>query len=85
MCNICIVLSCIAAFSWFSLSEYVIAYGNMAYHMSAYYEFQDKSLVFCDLIPLSTDSNSNSTVSNGTLCNGTEDAHPGQHTAKKDN
>ncbi|KAK3099814.1 hypothetical protein FSP39_010148 [Pinctada imbricata] len=37
------------AFSFFSAFEYVIAYANMAYHVSAYYEFMNKSIMSGDI------------------------------------
>jgi hypothetical protein len=32
---------CVAAFSYFSLCEYVIAYTNMGYHVTAYLDFNE--------------------------------------------
>ncbi|ESO93772.1 hypothetical protein LOTGIDRAFT_104796 [Lottia gigantea] len=56
------------AFSWFSVCEYIIGYTNMAYHLSAYYEFQNMSLAFGRLEPPHTNgsvaSNNNSITNN---------------------
>jgi hypothetical protein len=42
-----------SAFSFFSAFEYVIAYSNMGYHVSAYLEFKHKSLIAADVIAIS--------------------------------
>ncbi|XP_041356768.1 post-GPI attachment to proteins factor 2-like [Gigantopelta aegis] len=51
------------AFSWFSFCEYVIAYTNMGYHLTAYYEFQDHTIMCASAA---------SSQTNGTLLQNTD-------------
>ncbi|XP_071127832.1 post-GPI attachment to proteins factor 2-like [Mytilus edulis] len=54
------------AFSFFSACEYFIAYSNMAYHVSAYLEFSDLSVVYGHLHTVPVPNNTNGTsIGNG--------------------
>lgn len=55
------------AFSFFSASEYLIAYSNMTYHVSAYYEFPDYQIVYCQM---NTYPNQNGNSENNVVMNG---------------
>lgn len=41
----------VSAFSYFSVCEYIIAYTNMGYHMTAVLDFKDKVLLFGTYTP----------------------------------
>ncbi|XP_062591949.1 post-GPI attachment to proteins factor 2-like [Saccostrea cucullata] len=65
---------CVAyAFSFFSAFEYVIAYSNMGYHVSAYLEFKNKSILAADLISDSVYTNGDAPESNAITQDSDED------------
>lgn len=60
------------AFSYFSIFEYMIAYANMGYHITGYFEFSHKFLLAADIVDVTTTTNGSVLWSRPAIRNGSK-------------